>query len=82
MSVESTELRTIELNGRMVGFTNQSVFEVQVGRWKSAYKTRYTFTGDLWRATRYFNCINIGRGYKKRIICRSFNKPVIARAFS
>jgi hypothetical protein len=30
----------------------------------------------------HYNCINIGRGYKKRLIAPSMNRPLLARAFS
>jgi len=30
----------------------------------------------------YYRCINIGRGYKKRLLMPGARKPVLARAFS
>ena len=59
------------------------VFEVQVGKGsKGAYKTRYRFEGDSFhnsRAMLYFASINIGRGYKKRLLR---NGKLVIRQFS
>lgn len=76
------EMKTAELNGKHIAYTSETVFEVQIGRYKSAYKTKYSFVGNLGQAVYYFNCINIGRGYKKRLYCGSFNKPILARNMS
>lgn len=66
-----------------VRYTSATKFLVQVGRHKSgSYRTRWEFTGNLAQAISYYNGINIGRGYKKRLIAPSFNKPVLARATS
>ena len=64
-------------------FHSGTQFLVQIGFGpKGAYKTKYSFTGDLQRAIMHYNCINIGRGYKKRLIAPSMNRPLLARAFS
>lgn len=76
------QIKTATLDGKHIAYTDQTVFKVQVGRYKSAYKTRYSFVGNLGQAVFYFNAINIGRGYKKRLYCETFNKPVIARSMS
>jgi hypothetical protein len=77
------EFKTATLDGKRIAFTDQTEFLVQVGRYaKGAYRTRYSFTGNLAQAVFYFNGINIGRGYKKRLVAPSFNKPLLARAFS
>lgn len=67
-----------ELNGKKVAYHSETEFLVQVGKGKSAYKTTYAFTGDLPKAVQYFNCINIGLGYKKRLLMPSSPKPVLA----
>ena len=47
---------------------NETKFLVQVGHGpKGSYKTRYSFT-DQDQASFYYVCINIGRGYKKRLV--------------
>ena len=55
---------------------------VQVGRGKSSYKTRYAFRGELSKAAFYYGCLNVGRGYKKRLLVPSSPHPVVHRTFS
>lgn len=74
--------RTATLDGKTIAYTDQTEFLVEVGRYSGSYRTKYAFTGNLAQAVFYFNAINIGRGYKKRLRAPSFNKPVLARAFS
>jgi len=72
----------VELDGQKVAYSSETLFIVQVGKGKSAYQNRYTFTGNLPQAVQYYNGINIGRGYKKRLVMPSAKKPVLARAAS
>lgn len=64
----------------------ETKYLVQVGHGpKGAYRTRYTLTNQS-QATFYYNCINIGNGYKKRLV-RVDGRPahaeqVLARAAS
>lgn len=47
------------------------VFEVQVGKGKGKYQSKYTFTGNhtvLSRALLYYHGINVHSGYKKRLL--------------
>lgn len=77
------ELRRAVLNGKRVAYSSETEFLVQVGRYtRGAYATRYRFVGDLHAALFYYNRINIGRGYKKRLLAPSFNKPLLARQWS
>ena len=71
-----------ELDGKRIAYTDQTEFLVQVGKDKSGYKTRYRFLGNLGQAVRYYNSINIGNGYKKRLLMPEANKPLLARQFS
>lgn len=72
-----------ELNGKRIAYHSQTVFMVQVGRGsKGSYKTRYKFIGNLAQACMYYEGINIGNGYKKRLLASGMNKPVLARQFS
>lgn len=80
--MDNITLKTATLDGKHIGYHSGTVFQVQVGRGKSSYKNRYLIVGNLGQAVMYYNGINIGNGYKKRLICRDFNKPVIARQFS
>jgi hypothetical protein len=78
-----TAIKTATLDGERIAYTDRTVFLVEVGRGpKGAYHTRYTLTGNLAQAVVYFNGINIGNGYKKRLRAPEFNKPVLARAAS
>jgi len=76
------EVKVAEINGKRIAYTDQSVFLVQVGRGRGAYRTKYAITGSLGQACFYYRCVNVGNGYKKRLVCESLNKPLIARQFS
>lgn len=77
------KLIQVELDGKKLAFSSKAEFLVQVGKGTSAYKTRYKFLGDEFsKAVFYYNCINIGNGYKKRLISYHLNKPLLARQFS
>ena len=74
---------TQELNGRRVTYTTTTKFFVQIGKdKKDAYVNRYVIEGNLTQAVLLYNAINIGNGYKKRLIAPSFNRPLLARAWS
>lgn len=77
-------IKTATLDGKSVAYTDQTVFQVQVGKDKGSYAPRYSFVGlnSLHQAVFYYRGINIGRGYKKRLVMVGANKPVLARAFS
>lgn len=75
-------MKTATLDGKRIAYTDDTEFLVQIGRGKSAYTTRYSFRGNLHQAVMYYRCINIGRGYKKRLVMPAANRPVLARAFS
>ena len=75
--------KTATLDGKRIAYTDHTEFLVEIGRGeKGAYRTRYSIKGNLAQAVMYFNCLNIGNGYKKRLRAPSFNKPILARAFS
>ena len=77
------ELKQSILNGKPITYSNATVFEVQVGYKQGKYKKRYSFEGDLERAVTYYNCINIGNGFKKRLWCGTLAKlSTLARQFS
>ncbi len=69
----------ITINNKTFICNNETHFCIQVGKGKSAYKDRYVFVGDLNKALFYYRCINIGYGYKKRLM---IDKKVVSRAFS
>ena len=77
------------LDGREVEYTHLTEFNVQVGKGrKGSYRTRYTLMGNLAHAAFYYNGVNVGNGYKKRLTMRWFNadgtvgKRTLARAAS
>ena len=68
------------INDMEIEYTEETPFRVQVGRGdKGAYRTRFLFCGRPGQAVAYYNAINIGNGYKKRLKVES---KVIARQFS
>lgn len=69
---------TTELNGKTIAYHEDTEFLVQIGRGKGSYKTRWTFKGNLYQAVKYYNCLNIGYGYKKRLLMPSSPKPTLA----
>ena len=76
------EIKTVELDGARIAYTTETLFKIQVGRGRSSYKTKYSIVGNIHQAVSLYGAINIGNGYKKRLYVESFNKPVLARAFS
>jgi hypothetical protein len=76
------EYKTVIFNGKRICYTNETVFQIQLGKDKGSYKTQYTIIGDFSTALMYYSGINVGNGYKKRLYVPSFNKPVIHRQFS
>lgn len=73
---------TATLDNKRIAYTNDTEFLVQVGKGRGSYSTRYRFTGDLAQAVFYYRGVNVGNGYKKRLIAPSFNKPTLAKQFS
>ncbi len=74
---------TASINGKHIAYTEDTMFLVQVGKGaKGKYSIKYAFKGDLGRALMYYNCVNIGNGYKKRLYVPSLNKPLLARQTS
>jgi len=81
--MDNIRIITQELDGKKIAYTNETEFLVQVGRYKGSYKTRHRFVGNLGQAVLWFNGINVGSGYKKRLLMPSCtHKPVLARVFS
>jgi hypothetical protein len=81
--IMSVELRESTLNGRKIAYTSLSSFLIQVGKGpKGSYSTMYQFTGNLGQAVTYYNAVNVGRGYKKRLVFEGAKNPVLARQFS
>ncbi len=69
-----------ELDGVKYQYTELTVFKIQVGKGpKGSYEPRYTFTGNFSQAWIHYSGINVGNGYKKRLLmdgqflCRQFS---------
>jgi len=56
------------------------MYLVQIGKNKSKYHTRYVFE-DIKTALFYYAGVNVGYGYKKRLVEKT-TKQVLARCFS
>ena len=67
------------LDGKKIAYCSETIFLVQIGKNRGSYKTRYSIKGNLGQAVMYYNGLNIGNGYKKRLLAPSFNKPLLAR---
>lgn len=78
--MNNPQLKIATLNGAKIAFSSQTEFKVQVSSPKGPYKTRYSFVGNLGQAVLFFNGINLGYGWKKRLIAPSFNKPVFSQS--
>jgi hypothetical protein len=79
------KLYTNELDGKKIAYSSETEFLVQTSKTKngkSGYETRYTIKGNLAQAVMYYNMINIGYGYRKRLLMPSSKKPVLARQAS
>ena len=67
MIVEGRRMKTINIDGKDYTYSEGDTWSVEVGRWeKGAYRGRYSLDTPH-QAMRYFNAINIGKGYKKRL---------------
>lgn len=73
------EIKHITIDGKRMAYTNMTEFLVQVGKNRSAYRTRYRFIGDIHEAARYYRSLNVGHGYKKRLYAPSMKTPTIAK---
>lgn len=70
-----------ELDGKRIAYHSATVFLVQTGKGKGSYRTKYSIVGNLTKAVMYYNGINIGRGYKKRLLMPTCShSPLLARA--
>lgn len=73
--------RVDTLDNKKIAYTTETEFLIQVGRGpKGGYATKYRIVGNLAKAVMYYNGINIGNGYKKRLLMPSCTrKPVIEK---
>jgi hypothetical protein len=67
--LKQLELRYQELNGKPVAYHSATEFRIQIGKgYKGSYKNRMTIVGNLGQAVMWYNSLNIGNGYKKRLL--------------
>ena len=77
------ELLNDTIDNKSISYTNETRFLVQVGRGaKGGYSTKYAFTGKLRAAVLYYNSVNVGNGYKKRLYAPALVNPVLAKQTS
>lgn len=69
-----------ELDGKRIVFHHTSIIELQESKGKGSYKTVAQFNAaEFNRAVMHYNMKAAHNGYNKRLICRTLNKPVLAR---
>lgn len=69
-----------ELDGKSILYTEETIFKVWIGRYiKGSYRLKFSFKGNFNQALHYYNCLNIGNGYKKKL---TMNDITLAKARS
>lgn len=77
VNIKHTEVKNVP-----VTYTENTVFLVQVAPGGGVYRTRFSFKGDLKAALHHYRCINVGRGYKKRLYAPDLPTKVIVKQVS
>lgn len=73
------DIRQTVLDGKVITYSRTTEFLVQVGKnAKGAYRNRYRAIGSLAQAVMLYNAINIGNGYKKRLVMVGSRSPILA----
>jgi hypothetical protein len=60
---------TFNIDGKITTCEDGDTYHVEIGRYRGAYKPRYTLDTPQ-QAVFYYSAINIGLGYKKRLVVR------------
>jgi hypothetical protein len=72
-----------DIDGREITYSEDTEFLIQIGKGsKGKYRTKYKIIGNLYQAYFYYKSINIGNGYKKRLLVPIFNKPSLLKQVS
>ena len=72
-----------EIDGKELKLEGWETIRVQLGYKSGKYKTHSSFTAkDMHRALMIYNGINIGNGYKKRLVIGILKPKTIAKAAS
>ena len=78
-----TRIYHAELDGKKIAYHSATEFLVQVAYKKNKYQTERRIVGNLAQAVLWYKGINIGKGYRKRLVMPSCTlRPVLARAIS
>ena len=82
--MENIKILTATLDGKRIGYCSDTEFLIQVGKGsKGSYKTTCVIVGNFGQAVMHYNMLNIGNGYKKRLLMPSCSKkPIVARQTS
>lgn len=74
------EFYEYELDGKKVSFHKDNIIEVHTGKISShRYSKKWQFTPkEFSKAMIHYNGLNIGNGFKKRLICYQLQKPLLA----
>lgn len=59
---------TITINNVEYDVEEETKYQIQVGKNKSRYENVYVIIGNSTQAVMYYKGINIGNGYKKRLL--------------
>ena len=74
-----TTLHEAILDGKRIEYDSETVFCIQVSKGKGAYHDRYRVVGNLAQAVVLYNGINLGPGYKARLMSDFMVPSVLAR---
>ena len=80
-SYQGGTLHYQELDGKRIAYHSTTQFLVQVGKGKKgSYRTSYLIKGNLAKAMMYYNGINLGPKWKKRLLMPTCShNPILAR---
>ena len=73
------EIKTVTIDNRKLAYTSETLFLVQVGKNRGAYRTKYTFKGDPFEAAKHYRGLNVAYGYKKRLYMPHAKRPTLAK---
>lgn len=72
----------VNIDGKYYSYSEGDLWNVEVGKGSGSYKVRYSLDAPH-KAIWYFNAINIGLGFKKRLtLVQNGGKIKIARVLS
>lgn len=72
-----------ELAGKKINLHKDARVLVQIGRNKDSYRTNADFPAeDFSKALSHYEAIQCQGGGKKRLVCKTLTKPVLARVIT